>query len=232
MMMKRWTIVLAGLAAVLCLSSCGAESQEPAPQEEPETAAGEPAEPQEKETAPEPEEASQKEPQEEPEKEPAEAPEENPEESCMALYEEVLDMYRTNIADGWSAVGTDSFDPASASELFWQGGDYTVSDVGYTMTDLDKDGTPELILSFIKDNGEGNEYRGLIADLYTIRNYEVVHVISSFARARYQLAVDHTINYIASNSAFDAEIYNFRLPSQEEVLKLNFGFSWTEYPES
>ena len=178
MMMKRWTIVLAGLAAVLCLSSCGAESQEPAPQEEPETAAGEPAEPQEKETAPEPEEASQKEPQEEPEKEPAEVSEEQePEESYMALYEKVLDVFRSNVNNGFSAQmgdGVDPYNPGNVSDFFYMEAQYeplSLGDVGYSLMDLNGDNIPELIVSLIKN---GESARGLIADLYTIKNDETI----------------------------------------------------------
>ena len=219
--MKRWTFVLAGLLAVFCLAACGAEPQEPVQKTE-EPPAETTTEPRQEESKPAP--------QEKPEEKSKEEPQEEPKDDDMARYEEVLDMYRANIADGWSLAGTDSFDPSSASELFWQGGSYSVSDVGYTLIDLDQDHTPELILSFLEENEESGQ--GLIADLYTIRNDKVIHVISTWAKARYQLAADHTINYIGSSSSFDAQVYNFRLPPQEEVLKLNFGFSWTSDPES
>ena len=224
--MKRWTVLLMSLAAVFCLASCGAGSQETA-QEKEEPPAETTTEPKQEEPKEKPQEESKPEPQEKPKEEPQEEPEEKPEDDYMELYEKVLDMFRSNVNNGFSAQmgdGVDPYDPGNVSDFFYMearyNGSLSLSDVGYTLMDLNGDNTPELIVSLMKDQGY---YCGLIADLYTIKNGEVVHVLSSSDRNRYDLATDHSINFHGHGGYNYGQEFNFRL--KEDVVTLNFGES-------
>ena len=226
--MKRWTVLLMSLAAVFCLVSCGAEPQEAA-QETEEPSAETTTEPKQEEPKEKPQEEFKPEPQEEPEEEPQEEPEEEPEDAYMALYEEVLDMYRSKVTNGASADEARFCRSLTGVAEVFTIAPPSLSEVGYSLVDLNQDGTPELIVSVFRDDDTDFCWSSMIDDLYTISNNEVVQVISSGERYRYTLAADHTINYLGFVSAFEIREFNFRVDGSE--LSLNYGLIPTTYTD-
>ena len=62
--------------------------------------------------------------------------------------------------------------------------------VGYSLTDLDGDGTPELIIAGM---GDANNSSGVIYDLYTLAGGQPVQLACSQARNRYLLRTDGSV---------------------------------------
>lgn len=101
--------------------------------------------------------------------------------------------------------------PICSSEfyhLYDGSGDIAYQNRGYLIKDIDNDGTPELLLGENKISGEeGATYDGVIYDLYTVKDGELVHVFDGWSRNRFYLTEDNDIvsdsfGNIWSSSAF------------------------------
>lgn len=94
-----------------------------------------------------------------------------------------------------------------------------VQDFGYCFTDINGDGTDEMIFGAMKNDGysKGTE----IYDLFTTRNGKLVHLASGFYRMNYHLCSDGELVYRGSGSAFDGQTVYYRLGNGELVLDRN-----------
>ena len=92
---------------------------------------------------------------------------------ALALYKPVLDMYYTNIRNGWKDVDNEGWDdpcdPDSVAYpfLFKQ---IELNEVGYAFMDLDYNGIPELLVSTVDSAGEG-----VILSLYSYSKSSRMH---------------------------------------------------------
>ena len=144
-------------------------------------------------------------------------------------YERILDMYYESIScnwtncdnDGWNDVG----DPDNACYILsTYEADLTLSEVGYSLLDINNDGQSELIIALIHESGIDifpELYTGKFYDLYTIVNGEVLHVVSAGERSHYNLAVDHSINHRGSSGAASSVNTNYQLVGTDGTLKIN-----------
>lgn len=89
-----------------------------------------------------------------------------------------------------------STNPYEVSSVFMQYGDSTM---GFYVTDLDQDGTPELLLG--QNYNEASTT--VFYDMFTLVNGELVHVFDGWERSRYSLADNGGIIHEGSSSAFD-----------------------------
>lgn len=128
----------------------------------------------------------------------------------LNAYYEVLDMFYYKILNGWDQTEDVSY------MFYW---DYTyvhsLSDAGYMLTDMNGDGMPELLVSTVTDAADG-----LIYDLYSCVDGEVVHVASSGERYQYYLNDGNTIYYEASSGASNSTFAGYNIDSSDGSLKM------------
>ncbi len=94
--------------------------------------------------------------------------------------------------------------------LFDGSGEIAWQNIGYLMQDIDGDGVEELLLGE-NDPDPNGSYNGVIYDMYTYRDHQVVHLLSGWARNRYYLTKEGIIVREAESSAFDGlrEYYQY-----------------------
>lgn len=111
------------------------------------------------------------------------------------------------------------------SSVFYKHGDYET--LGYLIKDIDGNGIDELIFGANTDGWDDGSWDGIIYDIYTIVNGEVVHVLSGWERNRYYLCENGCIANEGSSSAFESN-YNYytyngtELTLVESVLYYSF----------
>lgn len=135
---------------------------------------------------------------------------ENREDKAAYLYKDILDMYYQKISYGWDRT-------EDVSLIFFQGyfRTETVSDVGYAFVDLDNNGVPELLISTVQDAVDGMLY-----DLYSYVDGNVVHLASSIERDRYYLCEDNKICNEGSGGAAVSSTGLFGISSDKHSLSL------------
>lgn len=118
-------------------------------------------------------------------------------------YEPILSQYQTAVSEGWNG-----------QQLVDAGLNYMIRDVetetvGYTVDDLDGDGTPEFIIGTIS----GDEFYGkLIFVLYTLDNKgDPVQIFSSTERDRYYYAGGIRFANLASSGADSSFVTTMKL---------------------
>lgn len=126
------------------------------------------------------------------------------------IYKDVLDMYYQKISYGWDRT-------EDVSLIFFQGypQTQTVSDVGYAFVDLDNNGIPELLVSTVQDAVDG-----MIYDLYSYVEGNVIHLASSIERGRYYLCEDNTIYEEGSGGATVSSTMMFGIGADKYSLSL------------
>lgn len=126
------------------------------------------------------------------------------------IYKDVLDMYYQKISYGWDRT-------EDVSLIFFQGypQTQTVSDVGYAFVDLDNNGIPELLVSTVQDAVDG-----MIYDLYSYAEDNVVHLASSMERDRYYLCEDNTIYNEGSGGAAVSSTRMYEMNADKCYLSL------------
>lgn len=102
-----------------------------------------------------------------------------------------------------------------------------LSQIGYTIIDIDNNGTDELIIGPNYD--ENSDYKGMLYDMYTINENEVVHILSGMERDRYYLGSDNSIINEGSGSAFDSTICKYVLDDSGTELALVGGISYNRW---
>lgn len=120
-------------------------------------------------------------------------------------YKEILDYYYDQASNGWPEEGLYKEKEIEASYMYFR---YfpNLSDVGYTLIDLDKDGVQELIMGTFN-----NDYKDEIMDLFTIVNGKVKHVFSGGERDGFYLLSDCTLVNQGSSGAADSVVAHFSL---------------------
>ena len=74
-----------------------------------------------------------------------------------------------------------------------------MDNVGYALEDLDGDGKEELLISAVSKEASG----GMLYDVYTVPNGEVIHVLSGHERNRYYLQWLELMQGVVFNAAVD-----------------------------
>jgi len=117
--------------------------------------------------------------------------------------EETIDYspYDELIAEATEILSNGRDEDAVASDrmssVFMLQGDYET--LGYLRQDLDGNGVEELIFG---GNSDLEEFNGVIYDVYTIDNGELVHVLDGWERNRFYLCTNGCIANEASGGAF------------------------------
>lgn len=125
------------------------------------------------------------------------------------IYKDILGMYYDKINSGWERT-------ENVSILFYFDYVKELSDAGYAFVDLDKNGIPELVISSMVD-AKG----GMIYDLYTYKNGEIIKLLSSTERSRFYLGNDNRIYFEGSDSAFNSVRKKYIYYSHQENLSLS-----------
>lgn len=100
------------------------------------------------------------------------------------------------------------------SSVFYQHWDYET--LGYLIKDIDGNSVDELIFGANTDGWDNGGWDGIVYDIYTIVNGEVVHVLDGWERNRYYLCENGRIANEASSSAFESS-YNYYTYSGTEL---------------
>lgn len=97
--------------------------------------------------------------------------------------------------------GHDEF--SSASEIFWYARrtDNPLEAMGYCLIDLDKDGSPELVISSTQTDTSKWYGYPMMALIYTIKDGKAQHVAGSWSRSARYLGDDGFIYYYGSGGA-------------------------------
>ncbi|MCC8101833.1 MAG: DUF1311 domain-containing protein [Clostridiales bacterium] len=113
----------------------------------------------------------------------------------FARYDEILQLYLTGLNAGWDASEFDE------NGLCYLAGYLSSADeLGYFLTDVDGDGTEELLVGQVSE--EEYAYQGMFYDFYTIKEDGLVQAAVSAERGRYYLCTDGVVAYEGSSSAF------------------------------
>ena len=116
-----------------------------------------------------------------------------PEASVLAAYKPVLDEYYRALCNGFSLQEAHN---AGLCHLIGYG---SLSDIGYTFSDIDGKGTPELIIGELNSTGD---YVGMFFDLFTIEDNVAKRVVSSTERSRFYLCENGILANEGSGGAF------------------------------
>lgn len=129
-----------------------------------------------------------------------------------AGYDEIIRKYYQGIMEGWTG------------EKYIENGlcylakyDAQVSDVGYYITDIDGNGTNELIIGNM--TLEGENYKEMFYDLYTTVGNNPVLLSSSGERDCYYWCMDGTIAEFGSSSALESSWHYYRFEGDELILR-------------
>ena len=112
-----------------------------------------------------------------------------------AAYEEII----SNAAEVLN--GNHEADTGTISSLFHQmAGTQYAENVGFFVTDLDGDGTPELFLGENQPQSDST----IFYDMFALKGDELVHVFNGWDRSRYYLCSNGGIANEGSSSAFES----------------------------
>ena len=100
------------------------------------------------------------------------------------------------------------------SSVIYMKKDWDYGTLGYLIKDIDGNETRELIFGGNADESS-SWYDGIIYDIYTISDGELVHVLDGWERSRYFLCENGMIAHEGSGSAFDGANSYFTLEGDE-----------------
>lgn len=103
------------------------------------------------------------------------------------------------------------------SDVFYIHYDPLFQILGYLLQDIDGDGSDELIFGENDVNPEGS-WNGVVYDMYTISDGQVVHVLNGWERNRYYLSENGVIINEFSNSANESGCYYYKFVGQDLEL--------------
>lgn len=110
-------------------------------------------------------------------------------------YCSIIEQYITGISSKWDFSGF------SENNLCYLAGYNTdLSQIGYYLSDLDGNGTAELLIGEVSNS----DYAGMFYDLYTMASGEPALIIRSAERDRYYLCSDLSVANEGSSSAFES----------------------------
>ncbi len=113
------------------------------------------------------------------------------------------------------------------SSMLYMRKDWDYGTLGYLIKDIDGNGTDELIFGGNADESTA-WYDGIIYDIYTISDGELIHVLDGWERNRYFLCENGIIANEGSGSAFDSTNSYFTFQGAE--LQLIESVIWNEDP--
>ena len=122
------------------------------------------------------------------------------------VYKAQMDLVYQALSEQWSVDKYFENDISSLIANNYEGA--ALDNVGYALLDFDGDGKDELIISAVSKDASG----GMLYDVYSAPNGEVVHVLSGHERNRYYLQYLEGIYAItneASNSAYSSAWYYY-----------------------
>ena len=196
--MKNRFVVLFMIAAMM-ISGCQANKQEP----EPANPAAPDASIQETLEVPTEESMSTEEDIVEstdtvPEELPSEAPGDVVINDSLAVYAEQMNLIYQALTEQWSADKYFENDMSHLMANHYDGD--ALANVGYALVDLDGDGQDELIISAVDKTYAG----GMLYDVYSAPNGEVIHVLCGHERTRYYLQDMEDEGYGIANESSDS----------------------------
>ena len=154
---------------------------------------------------------------------------EPPQEETEDPYQPLLDAYQEALAarqadpEHWENEGSDLLACDILVNPFWSWGEKTdglLDGVGFARTDLDGDGTEELLLGWTGASGEAwNLDAGYFFALYTTENGQAVPALEGWERNRYVAGRDGFIYNDGSGGSCNSVYIKYRFdPSAEGYL--------------
>lgn len=154
-----------------------------------------------------------------PEELPSEAPDDAVPSDVLIVYAEQLNLIYQALTEQWSVDKYFDNDMSHLMANHYEGD--ALANVGYALVDLDGDGKDELIISAVDNTYAG----GMLYDVYSAPNGEVLHVLCGHERTRYYLQdledEGYGIATEASDSAWRSAWYYYSLA--EGKLELTQG---------
>lgn len=138
------------------------------------------------------------------------------EKMAFAAYQEILDILYYGISSHWTDFDADLLTEQGMhlSYMWYLYPVQSLSDAGYMLRDLNDDGVPELITSIVAAGD------GMIYDLYTYLDGEVINLASGGERNRYYLCSDNVIANEGSSGAADSVFGFYQFNSGAGTLEL------------
>ena len=146
------------------------------------------------------------------------------------IYKEQMDLMYQALSSEWSVNQYFDNDISSLISNHYEGS--PLDNVGYALEDLDGDGKEELLISAVSKEASG----GMLYDVYTAPDGEVVHVLSGHERNRFYLQWLEEGTYMianeASNSAFNSAWYYYSMIEGQLELMQGVVFNAAENEEN
>lgn len=146
------------------------------------------------------------------------------------VYKEQMDLVYQALSEKWSI--DQYFDSQMSSLIANHYDGNPLDNVGFTLEDLDGDGKAELLISAVSEDASG----GMLYDVYTAPDGEVVQVLSGHERNRYYLQWLEEGAYMianeASNSAFNSAWYYYSVIDGKLELMQGIVFNAAEDEEN
>ena len=144
--------------------------------------------------------------------------------AAISAYQEIQDTIYNGIVSQWRDVDSALQEGEDAgirkiSYLWYRFPVLSLDEAGFMLKDLNDDHVPELLIS-TADAMEPDGAAGMIYDLYTYREGEVVHLLSSGERDRYYLCEDNIIANEGSSGAADSAYRYYELEKDADALRL------------
>ena len=147
------------------------------------------------------------------------------EDDAFYAYQEILDKIYYGILNQWQDI---NFESALSSEhdisclwYFPYTSVHSLADGGYMLVDLNEDGVSELIISPISAASVSDQYNtGMIYDLYTYQNGQVLHLATSAERDRYNLCDNQIVANEGSSGAADSSFRYYEIEKNTGALTL------------
>lgn len=132
------------------------------------------------------------------------------------VYAQIIEDYTTAVNERWNDSQLESGGLNYLCRYYMD-----ASQLGYVYSDIDHNGTTELLI------GDCSDTSGFFFDLYTIVNNDAYLVISSGERDRYYLCEDGTISSEGSSNASDA-FYSYYIIGRNGQLTLSEAIIYDE----
>lgn len=146
------------------------------------------------------------------------------------IYKEQMDLVYQALSQEWSVDQYFDNQISSLISNHYEGN--PLDNVGYALEDLDGDGKEELLISAVSKDASG----GMLYDVYTAPDGEVVQVLSGHERNRYYLQWLEEGAYMianeAANSAFNSAWYYYSMIEGKLELMQGVVFNAAENEEN
>ena len=137
------------------------------------------------------------------------------------LYKEILDKHVRAINEKWDSNKLEKENMSYMYNVLSKNNENVLSKVGYAFYDVNHDGIDEL---FIGEITQG-VFKGIIYDIYTMKDRKPIHVISGGNRDRYYTNGSFIINeYLSGSKENGWIVYNLVENSAELFFQLGFKY--------